>query len=384
VRVALVTPRFPPEVGGMENYVGWVAETLRDRPGFEVTVISTGPTRHTSETSWKGIRVIRLGTLLTLSNTPVNPRWWVQVRRILTDLDVDVVNAHAPVPGMADVAAYTSPVPVVLTYHAGSLVKGGHPVDGLLRGYERRVLPRVFARCAGLVAVSPVSMAYATGRAHVIPPGVDTRLFTPPESSASREARVLYVGRIERTSRWKGLQVLLDSLVRLAELVPDVQLDVVGDGDDVPHLQAQAARLGVADRIDWHGSVPHAELPRFYRNAAVTVLPSLTEAESFGMTLVEAMASGSPVVGSAIGGIPFVVRDGVDGVLVAPGDPTALADALSTVLTDPVLAAELGAAGRRSAESRWDWTHQREQTISVLTEAARSTALPARGIHGHH
>jgi glycosyltransferase involved in cell wall biosynthesis len=227
-------------------------------------------------------------------------------------------------------------------------------------------------------------MAYATGRAHVIPPGVDTRLFTPPESNAWRAARVLYVGRIERTSRWKGLHVLVDSLVRLAELVPDVQLDVVGDGDDVPHLQAQAARLGVADRIDWHGSVPHAELPRFYRNAAVTVLPSLTEAESFGMTLVEAMASGSPVVGSAIGGIPFVVRDGVDGVLVAPGDPTALADALSTVLTDPVLAAELGAAGRRSAESRWDWTHQREQTISVLTEAARSTALPARGIHGHH
>ena len=67
-----------------------------------------------------------------------------------------------------------------MTYHSGSLVKGDHPVDGLLRAYERHVLPRVFDRCADLVAVSPVSMAHATGRAHLVPPGVDTDLFTPP------------------------------------------------------------------------------------------------------------------------------------------------------------------------------------------------------------
>ena len=136
-------------------------------------------------------------------------------------------------PGLADVAAFTSPAPVVMTYHSGSLVKGGHPVDGLLRAYERHVLPRVFDRCAELVAVSPVSMAHATGRADLVPPGVDTALFTPPAAAAPREPRVLYVGRVERTSRWKGLHVLVESLVRLRELVPDVGLDVVGDGDDV-------------------------------------------------------------------------------------------------------------------------------------------------------
>jgi glycosyltransferase involved in cell wall biosynthesis len=264
-------------------------------------------------------------------------------------------------------------VPVVMTYHSGSLVKGDHPVDPLLRGYERHVLPRVFDRCHDLVAVSPVSMAHATGRAELVPPGVDTDLFTPPASPAQREPRVLYVGRVERTSRWKGLQVLVDAMDRLRATVPGVRLDIVGDGDDVPALRAQAEQRGVAHLIDWHGRIEHDDLPRLYRRAGVAVLPSLTESESFGMTLVEAMASGCPVVGSRTGGIPFVVRDNVDGLLVAPGDPAALAEALSMVLTDPGRARSLGEAGREAAASRWDWRRQQERTLQIIEDAARPT-----------
>jgi glycosyltransferase involved in cell wall biosynthesis len=362
MRVAIVTPRFPPDAGGVEEYAAWVAETLR-RSGAEVTVITTGRSRRATRETFHGIAVIRLGTWLTLSNTPVNPLWWWQLRRLLRDLDVDVVNAHAPVPGLADVAAFTSPVPVVLTYHAGSLVKGDSVVDPLLRAYERRVLPRVFARCRELVAVSPISLAHETGRAHLIPPGVDTDLFTPTGSDSStqpRERRVLYVGRVERTSRWKGLHVLVDSLARLREQVPDVRLEIVGDGDDVEPLQKRAADLGVGDLIDWRGRVDHDALPAYYRRAGVTVLPSLTESESFGMALAEALACGCPVVGSGVGGIPYVVRDGEDGRLVPPGDPDALADALAGVLNEPP----------RPGQSRWDWKHQEDQTLRVITEVS--------------
>jgi glycosyltransferase involved in cell wall biosynthesis len=372
VKVALVTPRVPPDIGGMEGYVGWVAETLQSSGRFEVTVITTTEGRRARQESYRGIPVHRLGTWMTLSNTPVNPLWWRQVRRLVERLEIDVVNAHAPVPGLADVAAFTAPVPVVMTYHSGSLVKGGHPVDSLLRAYERHVLPRVFDRCSDLVAVSPVSMAHATGRAQVVPPGVDTALFSPPAGKhAGREPRVLYVGRVERTSRWKGLGVLVDSLPRLRDEVPDVRLDIVGDGDDVAALRSRAEQAGVADLIDWHGRVEHHDLPPFYRRAGVTVLPSLTESESFGMTLIEAMASGCPVVGSAVGGIPYVIRDGVDGLLVAPGDPAALAEALASVITDPVRAEDLGAAGREAAQRRWDWERQRESTVRIIEDAAR-------------
>lgn len=354
----MVTPRFAPDPGGVEQYAAWVARTLRDA-GHEVVVITTGRTRRTTEATYDGISMIRLGTWLTVSNTPLNPLWAWQLPRLLRRLRVDVVNAHAPVPGLADLAAFTSPAPVVLTYHAGSLAKGGHRVDPLLRAYERHLLPRVFARCRALIAVSPVSLAHATGRARLIPPGVDLETFSPAASGTDRECRALYVGRVEQTSRWKGLHVLLDALPRLRELLPEARLTIVGDGDGIEPLQKRAAELGVADLVAWAGPVDHATLPAYYRRAGVTVLPSLTEAESFGMVLAEAMACGCPVVGSSVGGIPYVVRDGVDGRLVPPGDPVALAEAMAAVLTQEMLV----------EPSRWGWDLRVEDTLSVLMEA---------------
>ncbi len=355
-----MTPRFPPDAGGVEQYAAWVARTLRDA-GHEVTVITSGRGRRTSYEERDGVPVVRLGTWVTVSNTPLNPLWPGQLRRHLRRLRVDVVSAHAPVPGLADLAAFTSPVPVVLTYHSGTLVKGGHRVDPLLRAYERVVLPRVFARSRALVAVSPTSLAHATGRAAVVPPGVDGRVFHPV-AGQRRERTVLYVGRIEQTSRWKGLQVLVDALPRLRTLVPDIRLTMVGDGDDVEALQKQAADLGVADLVEWVGRVDHDVLPDHYRRAGVTVLPSLTEAESFGMTLAEALACGCPVVGSAVGGIPYVVRDVLDGRLVPPGDPEALAAALAAVLDRPPAHID---------PDRWDWSRRVEPTLRVMEEAAR-------------
>ena len=193
LRVVLVAPRFPPDVGGLEAYAGWVADQLAAEPGVEVTVVTTTPGRR-GLTQWVGgHRVIRLGTWVTLSNTPLSPLWWFQLRRLFRRLAPDVVNVHAPVPGIGDLATFAAGrTPVLMTYHSGSLVKGtGGLVDALLRTYERRVLPRVFARCAGLVAVSPVASTYATGRARLVPPGVDSSYFSPrePEEDAQPVAQ---------------------------------------------------------------------------------------------------------------------------------------------------------------------------------------------------
>ncbi len=149
-----------------------------------------------------------------------------------------------------------------MTYHSGSLVKGDHPVDGLLRAYERHVLPRVFARCAELVAVSPVSLAHATGRAHLVPPGVDSTLFTPPATPDEPRA----AGPLRRPGR---AHLALEGSAgprRLAARGCASSCPTSGSTSSAtattsPPCRRRPSELGVADLIDWHGQVDHDELP---------------------------------------------------------------------------------------------------------------------------
>lgn len=363
MRVAVVAPYFPPHLGGLERYAEQQARALV-AAGHEVVVVTTHPGRGRLESERSGLRVVSLGVWRTLSNTPVHPAWLWRLPRLLRELRVDVVAAHAPVPGLADLAVLRAVAPVVLTYHSGSLVKGGSRVDPLLRAYERWVLPRVFRRAAALVAVSPVASSHAFG-ASVISPGVDVSAFVP--SSPPEVPTLAYVGRLDTTSAWKGVPVLLEAFSLLD--LPSARLLVVGDGDARSSLSALADELGVGDRVTWTGVLSGPALAAAYSSASVVCLPSLTESESFGMALVEAMASGRPVVGSDVGGIPFVIRDGVDGLLVPPGDAGALAAACRSLLTDPVRAAAMGAAGRQAAEERWSWAHQTARMVEVIEAA---------------
>lgn len=371
LRVAVVTPRFPPDPGGAEAYAGWMARTLREEPGIEVLVVSTRPGGQERRETWEGIPVLRLPTALTISNTPVHPGWYPRLRRLFREERVDVVATHAPVPGLADVATLAAGSrPVVATYHSGSMVKGaGGAVDRLLRGYERLVLPRVLRRAERVVAVSPVALTRGARHTALITPGVDTSVFTPPVPGTRRSRTVLYVGRMERTSAWKGVDVLVEAFARLGPELADTTLTLVGGGDWLPELRRRAAELGVADRLVLPGPLPPERVAEHYRSAAVTVLPSLSESESFGMTLVEAMACGSPVVGSRVGGIPFVLREGQDGLLATPGDAGDLAARLREVLGDDELAARRGADGVRVARERWDWRHQRERMVGEIHAA---------------
>lgn len=373
-RIAVVAPRYPPDLGGLENYARWGVDALR-RAGMDVVVVSTHRGKGTLVGEFDGVPVIRLRAPLVVSNTPISPFWFRQLRRIFRERRIDAVVAHSPVPGLADMAVLASgPRPVVFTYHSGSMVKGvGGIVDALLRGYERTMLPWIFRRAERLVAVSPVSMAHHTGRAEMITPGVDTEVFHPDDSpsgdSAPRRADVVFVGRIEAESRWKGIDTLVTAFAAVADRVPQATLHLVGDGNDVERLQGMVADLGLSDRVVWHGALGHESVAEVLRGAGVTVLPSLTESESFGMTLIEAMASGCPVIGSRIGGIPFVIRDEVDGLLVPPGDAEALAAAITRVLEDHDLAEELGRHGREAARDRWDMSLQEQRTVDIVRRA---------------
>ena len=364
--VAVVTPYYPPQIGGVEQYAQRVARAVREEPDLDVIVVASNPggPRTVGEIV-DGIPVIRLGTWFKLSNTPISPMWPLQLHRIFKRERVGVINAHSPVPYLSDVAiAAARGIPVAMTYHSGPLAKGIPWLDVLLGFYERRVLALAFRHASVLIAVSPASLAYACKGAQVIPPGVDTSLFTPgPPVESTGHQEILYVGRLDRSSVLKGVNVLLEAFAEIAQRLPDTRLVLVGGGDAEWSYWSKVVRLGAAERVVFRGVLRGADLVDAYRRAAVVVLPSLTEA--FGMALLEAMSCGRPVVGSRVGGIPWIVTDEVQGLLVPPGDSHALADAIATVLKGPELAARLGTNGRRRA-CDFDWSEQMARTLELL------------------
>ncbi|SHL21698.1 Glycosyltransferase involved in cell wall bisynthesis [Pseudonocardia thermophila] len=375
-RIAVVTPYYPPDLGGVQRYAERIAHAARDAPDLDPVVVTTGEGPELVD----GVQVVRLPVWRRISDTPVHPLWVRQLARLFRGLDVDVVNTHAPVPYLADVAALAAGSrPVVAAYHAGSMVKGVPGIDQLLRAYERLVLPMTFRRADALVAVSPTSLAHGRPGAVTITPGVDVDAF-PPSPQPSGDT-LLYVGRLDRASAWKGVDVLLRAFASVVAQRPTARLEIVGNGDARPDHEALAVELGIADAVRFAGALHGPQLAAAYAGARALVLPSLTEAESFGMTLVEAMASARPVVGSAVGGIPHVVDDGRTGLLVPPGDVTALAAALVRLLDDPALCARLGEAGRATAVERYAWPRLTERWLALFRGVTRRGARPvsARG-----
>jgi glycosyltransferase involved in cell wall biosynthesis len=253
------------------------------------------------------------------------------------------------------------------------MIKGSHWSDGLLRRYERYILPAVFRRADALVAVSDTSLAARHPAAHLIGPGVDLLRFAPAEREPA-VPNLLYVGRIERSSAWKGIEVLLRAFALLRDRFPETRLTLVGGGDAVEDHRSLAERLGVADAVTFTGPLRGDDLVSAYQNASVVVLPSRTEAESFGLVLVEGMACERPVVGSRIGGIPAVIDDGTTGLLVRPDDPADLAEACGRLLADRELARRLGRAGRQTVLERWSW----EQSTNALLGLVRGAVGPVR------
>ncbi len=158
----------------------------------------------------------------------------------------------------------------------------------------------------------------------------------------------------------KGQDVLLQALAIVRKKIPSAHLELIGEGPAQASLEKLATELGLRDKCLFSGQLPHSEVLKRMGTAVATVVPSRMEA--FGLVNIESMALGTPVVASNVGGIPEIVRDGLDGLLVPPGNPEALASALKVLLSDPHLRREMRGNARQRFLSHFELSHAaREQ-----------------------
>ena len=218
----------------------------------------------------------------------------------------------------------------------------------------------------------------APEKVRVLPWGLDPDFDT--RASASSESRlppefpegrvILTVGRWLATERYKGMDTLIQAMPRLLLRWPDVQLVMIGAGDDQEWLVNQARDSGVQRHVHFLSGLSYAELSACYGAAEMFALPS--RGEGFGFVYLEAMARGKPVIGGAHGGAPEVIRDGVTGYLVQHGDALQLATSLDALLSNPDLAREMGARGRERVEKEFRFSVFAKAFKKILRELCES------------
>lgn len=391
-RVALVSPYDWATNGGVNEHIRHLAAHL-ERRNIEATILAPY-----SATEGLPPNVVSLGPPTpirvngSVARPTLSPFVIERVHQLLVRQPADVLHLHEPlVPFLPASMLNASIAPNVGTFHASgerslAYASGRH----LARWLAQRLTLRI--------AVSPTAAAfirqYVPGDYLIIPNGVDTVQFHPavlpmPAWADEGQLNVLFVGRFDEPR--KGLGVLLAAWPDVVAACPAARLLIVGRGD-VAALRARIAAEGVP-RVVVIGPIAGAELPRWYRSAAVFCAPS-TGQESFGIILAEAMSSGTPVVASDIAGYRDVVQHRREGLLVPPQQPVALANALIYLLGNADVRAMCGVAGRATAQHyAWDdvtervievygraaWTHRRQGEAAPTWVSASSVAVtPAR------
>jgi phosphatidyl-myo-inositol alpha-mannosyltransferase len=284
----------------------------------------------------------------------------VAPRRLVRSGEFDVIHVHEPlVPLVGWNATLGARDPVVGTFHAYS-TKGlpNHIANGL---GARRVFNRLSARIAVSEAAAWTGRRWYGGEYTIIPNGVDTEAAPGGPKPVGDGLRILFVGRPEER---KGLPILLTAFNALVEHVP-CRLTVIGSEEE--DVLRYVADPDLMRSIDVRGRVSREELWKELHDADLLCAPSLS-GESFGMVLTEAFAAGTPVIASAIAGYSDVVSDGVDGLLVPPGDPQRLAEELQRAHFEPERLQEMGEAARRSAQ-RYAWPRIADQVTGVYERA---------------
>ncbi|MCA1667812.1 MAG: glycosyltransferase [Thermomicrobia bacterium] len=390
-----------PSAGGMNIYVRELARELAAR-GARVDIFTRRedadtPTRTLLE---PGVCLIALpcgpfGDVEKLSLVPFLSSFaaavdgWANENRRTYDL----IHAHYWLSGIVgDALRCRWDVPLLMTFH--TLAQAKNTVARSIAENEatQRIVAerRLMHSVDAVMAFNPQEKAEMTwyygaepGKVCVVPAGVDTTLFRPGDRAAARrlldllpdEPVILFVGRIDPI---KGIDVLVDALCGLRcemwQTAPP-RLLLVGGGEGEPGYEtliARAAAQNLLDRIDFVGSLSHAELPIYYQAADVVAVPSFYE--SFGLVAVEAMACGTPVVASRAGGLAFTVDDNRTGFLVPHNDPHALAARLHAVLADAAVRDRLGAQATVVAQ-RYGWPVIASRVVHIYDRLIRGYRL---------
>jgi rhamnosyl/mannosyltransferase len=368
---------FDDTPGGIQTHTLHLMKSLQDEVDF-VHAVTSRSGKGSALRAAKRVPVIRTASWNVDGSLALSPALVAQTHRLHGERQFDLVHLHFPDP-MSHLASMMLPsrIPRVISWHA-DIVR-----QKTMRAFYAPFLKHAVRHAAAIIVATPSHVSSSAvlaplasdDRIKVVPYGFDLSAFL--EDAPEKEAIASkYPGRrifaAGRHVSYKGLDVLIKAV---AKLPPDVILLLGGSGPLTADLRHLAQRLGVDGRVHFLGFVPDKLLPAYYQASDVFCLPSVTQAEAFGIVQVEAMACGKPVVSTRLNnGVDFVNEHGKTGLTVQPGDPTALAGALSDLLDDEERARSLGANGRAKAQAEYSADKMAERILGIYRAATKPQA----------
>jgi glycosyltransferase involved in cell wall biosynthesis len=370
----MVVEGFYPSTGGAEMQAGLLSRSLL-AAGHHVRILTPrlDRSRPVNETI-DGVAVERIAYPRVRIVGAVLLALKFAWRLVATRNQYDAIHIHTA-KNLATVAGLLRPLlrrPIIVKISGAWEFEGGildpklrrDPIVRMRNACIRRI---DYVQCISAYTGKMLRQAgYPERRIRMIPNAVDLGRFRNPLRVGVRvEPVVLFVGRVQPV---KGLDVLIDAWAKVRRLVPEARLIIAGDGAILPQLRERAAERGVADSVHFPGRVTQLEAAAMYEQADVYVQPS--HLEGLPNSVLEAMASGLPIVATRVSGNEDLVVDHANGRLVPAGNPDALATALTELLRDPELIKRMGTESRRLVEEQ----HAVPAVLSLLTRAYRGEA----------
>ena len=396
MNIAHIVCRYPPYYGGMGNVVMQTASELA-KLGHDITVITPNyyaaeeirpaaaepVAEHAPELQTEIDYARRLEPSLAYGNAARLPD-------IAGELDgFDLVHLHYPFFGTANLVRKWKLAhpdkPLVVTYHMDTRAGGWKGL--VFKYYAQFWLPRILGAADLLlgssfdyIEASDARGVYLSdrGKWRELPFGVDTERFQPRPAPAALAVRlnlnlerpvVLFVGGMDRAHSFKGIPVFLRALALMRGNQASPQAVFVGDGELLPEYMGLAGRLGLAPTVRFAGAVSDGDLPGYYNLSDLLVLPSTSANEAFGMVLLEAMASGVPVVASDLPGVRTVAADG--GLLAEPGNPHDIAECLVGYFMPDNDRADWRLRVRQTALAKYAWGPIAQELDSFYSSLVR-------------
>jgi glycosyltransferase involved in cell wall biosynthesis len=358
MKIAQIVCVYPPYKGGIGTSAVNAGRLLSEA-GFDVTTFT--PDYGQEVEPIKG--VVRIKSPLKVGNAAFLPSLVKELK------DFDVIYLHYPFFGAEEVLwflkkfIWKNKKKLVVQYHMDAAFNGF--VGKTFLKTHDLIFKSIFSDADLILSASldyvrssRIKKFYLENKEKFleIPYGLDTNKFSPPQNKIANEKfKILFVGGLDKAHYFKGISVLLEALAELKKENQEFVLDIVGSGDLAPSYQQQAKDFGIAQEVIFCGKVSDEDLPDKYREADLSVLPSINSGEAFGIVLTESLACGVPVVASDLPGVRSVFNDGQEGFWSKTGDAFDLAAKIRFFMDYGVRRREMGLAARQLALDKYSF-----------------------------